>query len=155
MKSLSKSSKSSSVTPLIYNEIGDFFRSRFGMLAGWAHTILFAAELHDFKKIMSGEEKIHNEEVLEKFKQEVEAAEKNAIVAKIEEIAVKEEPREEELKVATKNSKKRKRAATVKSEPKESLAEVKVEEVGPVKAEEEAFVSAADRVKQRKRHKPN
>jgi len=33
----------------IYDEIGDFFKRRFGDKCGWAHTILFAAELTAFK----------------------------------------------------------------------------------------------------------
>jgi hypothetical protein len=38
------------LNPTVYTEVGDFFRDRFGPLAGWAHSILFAAELTSFKK---------------------------------------------------------------------------------------------------------
>jgi len=34
----------------VYAQIRSFFSSTFGELAGWAHTILFAAELSPFKK---------------------------------------------------------------------------------------------------------
>lgn len=33
----------------VYVEIGDFFRKLFGPYTGWAHTLLFAAELSFFK----------------------------------------------------------------------------------------------------------
>jgi len=36
----------------IYTEVGDFFREKFGDLAGWAHSILFAAELSSFRKAL-------------------------------------------------------------------------------------------------------
>ena len=31
-----------SLTPKIYNRVGELFRGRFGMHAGWAHSLLFA-----------------------------------------------------------------------------------------------------------------
>ncbi|OQV25764.1 N-glycosylase/DNA lyase [Hypsibius exemplaris] len=39
-----------SVTPRVYNEIGEFYRARFGPMAGWAHSVLFTAHLARFKK---------------------------------------------------------------------------------------------------------
>jgi N-glycosylase/DNA lyase len=41
--------KSKTLTAKNYNDIGDFFRERFGPFAGWAHTVLFAADLPQFK----------------------------------------------------------------------------------------------------------
>lgn len=38
-----------SLTPSVYNGIGDFFRGKFGSHAGWAHNLLFAADLPAFK----------------------------------------------------------------------------------------------------------
>lgn len=38
-----------SLTPTIYTRVGDLFRERFGDRAGWAHSLLFAAELPGFK----------------------------------------------------------------------------------------------------------
>jgi hypothetical protein len=35
--------KCASVTPAIYDRVGDLFRDRFGAHAGWAHSLLFAA----------------------------------------------------------------------------------------------------------------
>lgn len=42
--------QSKSLTPKIYKEVGDTFRQRFGPKAGWAHSVLFAAELPEFRK---------------------------------------------------------------------------------------------------------
>lgn len=36
------------LTPRAYAEVGDFFRGRFGGWAGWAHSVLFVAELPAF-----------------------------------------------------------------------------------------------------------
>jgi N-glycosylase/DNA lyase len=37
------------LTPIVYSAVGDVFRSRFGCKAGWAHSVLFAAELPEFR----------------------------------------------------------------------------------------------------------
>ena len=41
-----KSAKS--LTPTVYQRVGDLFRRAFGPYAGWAHSVLFAAELSAF-----------------------------------------------------------------------------------------------------------
>ncbi|XP_071455374.1 N-glycosylase/DNA lyase [Hetaerina americana] len=41
--------KYKTVTPAVYDEIGGHFRKLYGDLAGWAHTILFCADLKMFK----------------------------------------------------------------------------------------------------------
>jgi 3-methyladenine DNA glycosylase/8-oxoguanine DNA glycosylase len=38
-----------SITPAIYEEVGEVFRKRFPCKAGWAHSVLFAAELPEFR----------------------------------------------------------------------------------------------------------
>lgn len=38
-----------SLTEKVYRQVGDFFRARFGVYAGWAHNVLFAAELPAFR----------------------------------------------------------------------------------------------------------
>jgi len=38
-----------SLTPRLYERVGSLFRDRFGSHAGWAHSVLFAAELPPFK----------------------------------------------------------------------------------------------------------
>lgn len=42
-----------SITPSVYTGIGDFFRSRFGEYAGWAHNLLFAADLPVYRDRLS------------------------------------------------------------------------------------------------------
>ena len=39
-----------SLTPTVYESVGDVFRARFGAAAGWAHSVLFAAELSEFRQ---------------------------------------------------------------------------------------------------------
>ncbi|CAK1541739.1 unnamed protein product [Leptosia nina] len=39
-----------SVTEKVYSEIGDHFRSLYGDMAGWAHTVLFCADLKKFQQ---------------------------------------------------------------------------------------------------------
>lgn len=39
-----------SLTPTIYEQVGNIFRDKFGDKAGWAHSVLFAAELPEFKR---------------------------------------------------------------------------------------------------------
>ena len=41
-----------SLTPTIYENVGDIFRSKFGEKAGWAHSVLFAAELPEFRSLL-------------------------------------------------------------------------------------------------------
>ncbi|KAJ1403227.1 hypothetical protein B484DRAFT_300671, partial [Ochromonadaceae sp. CCMP2298] len=36
--------------PSVYEAVGDVFRDRFGVHAGWAHSVLFAAELGSFRE---------------------------------------------------------------------------------------------------------
>ena len=37
------------VTPAVYDMIGEFYRERFGPKAGWAHSVLFTAHLAKFR----------------------------------------------------------------------------------------------------------
>ncbi|KAL1512857.1 hypothetical protein ABEB36_002370 [Hypothenemus hampei] len=53
-----KLAKQKTVTEKIYNEIGDYFRTLYGPLAGWAHTVLFCADLKKFQENQS-EKKSH------------------------------------------------------------------------------------------------
>ena len=42
--------KTKSLTPVVYERVGDLFRQRFGSHAGWAHSVLFAGELPEFRR---------------------------------------------------------------------------------------------------------
>ena len=44
-----------SITPSVYEAVGDEFRSRFKPAAGWAHSVLFAAELPEFRSLLPAE----------------------------------------------------------------------------------------------------
>ncbi|XP_076352045.1 N-glycosylase/DNA lyase-like [Tachypleus tridentatus] len=39
-----------SLTDKVYSQVGNFFRERFGDYAGWAHSVLFSADLKKFKE---------------------------------------------------------------------------------------------------------
>ena len=41
-----------SITPTIYKQVGDLFRTRFPSYAGWAHSLLFVAELPSFRDVL-------------------------------------------------------------------------------------------------------
>lgn len=41
-----------SLTPTIYRQIGDLFRTRFPNKSGWAHSLLFVAELPSFRPVL-------------------------------------------------------------------------------------------------------
>ena len=41
-----------SITPTIYRRVGDLFRDRFANYPGWAHSLLFVAELPSFRDIL-------------------------------------------------------------------------------------------------------
>ena len=45
--------KTKSLTDKTYQLIGDVFREKFGEYAGWAHSVLFAADLKDLQAIVS------------------------------------------------------------------------------------------------------
>jgi len=45
----SLTSKTKSLTPTLYEAIGDVFRDKFGPRAGWAHSVLFAAGCLDIE----------------------------------------------------------------------------------------------------------
>ncbi|KAI5727547.1 hypothetical protein M8J77_003628 [Diaphorina citri] len=50
-------STSKTLTPAVYNQIRAFFADKFGKYAGWAHSILFCADLKKFQA-KPGEEKV-------------------------------------------------------------------------------------------------
>lgn len=61
-----------SMTPTVYAHIGNLFRSRFSTYTGWAHSVLFVAELPSFRDALPVEMVKRMEEwrVQEKVKQE-------------------------------------------------------------------------------------
>ncbi|XP_076436312.1 N-glycosylase/DNA lyase-like [Babylonia areolata] len=59
---LPKLSSAKSVTDKLYQEIGDHFRSLWGPYAGWAHSVLFTAELRHMQSKKSSPEKAQKKE---------------------------------------------------------------------------------------------
>ena len=68
--------KIKSLTPTTYKQVGDVFRKRFPSKAGWAHSLLFVAELPSFRPVLPAhlvqemddfakEEKMRKQEVKE------------------------------------------------------------------------------------------
>jgi N-glycosylase/DNA lyase len=60
-----------SLTPTIYDEIGDIFRNLFQYHSGWAHSVLFAAELPFHRKLLPQEIQLQmkeHDEVQKKLK---------------------------------------------------------------------------------------
>lgn len=56
-----------SLTPTIYRQIGDLFRSRFPSRSGWAHSLLFVAELPSFRQALRVELVDEMDQVRSKF----------------------------------------------------------------------------------------
>ncbi|CAM9361973.1 unnamed protein product [Pylaiella littoralis] len=73
-----------SLTPTVYARVGDLFRDRFGERAGWAHSLLFAAELPGFKAMLPPE----MQQEMDEFKREEREAKAES---KAEKARVKEE----------------------------------------------------------------
>jgi N-glycosylase/DNA lyase len=44
-----------SLTPTTYKQVGDVFQARFANKAGWAHSLLFVAELPSFRPVLPKE----------------------------------------------------------------------------------------------------
>eukprot|EP00903_Cladosiphon_okamuranus_P011070 g10450.t2 len=83
-----------SLTPTVYARVGDLFRKRFGDHAGWAHSLLFAAELPGFKAMLS----LEMQKEMDEFKRQ----ERDA---KAESKAEKARAKEERSSTSTKSAK--------------------------------------------------
>lgn len=59
-------SQCKSLTPTVYERVGSLFRERYGAHCGWAHSLLFAAELPQFRSRLPAE----LQEEMEAFKAE-------------------------------------------------------------------------------------
>ncbi|XP_018911415.2 N-glycosylase/DNA lyase [Bemisia tabaci] len=68
--------KCKTVTDKVYNEIGEYFRSLYGVYAGWAHTILFCADLRKFQDVPTNKE--HTIESIKETKKAAAMKRKNA-----------------------------------------------------------------------------
>ncbi|AOW01620.1 YALI0B12870p [Yarrowia lipolytica CLIB122] len=85
------------MTPKAYAQVQEFFREKWGPYAGWAHCVLFAAQLSDFKDPKWEEKMKAKKEALEGL-EGVKLEESVKIQVKIEGNGVKLEEMVEELK---------------------------------------------------------
>jgi N-glycosylase/DNA lyase len=74
--------KHKSLTKATYDAVGDHFRQLWGKEAGWAHSVLFAADLRAFSERLTTKLEVDVDEV--KIKQENEAILEAKLVAKQE-----------------------------------------------------------------------
>jgi len=58
-KSTSANKDNKAINAKLYEEIGEIFRDRFGTYAGWAHSVLFTAELRLFAEKLGSASKHH------------------------------------------------------------------------------------------------
>ena len=55
--------KTKTVTDRVYLEIGDHFRSLYGDYAGWAHSVLFSADLKHIQKSVENHNKLKEDRI--------------------------------------------------------------------------------------------
>jgi N-glycosylase/DNA lyase len=87
------------MTAATYVAVGDYFRKLWGKEAGWAHSVLFTADLRAFSERLVKKEEVKEEEVHVK----VEGGEEVVVEVEKKEVVkrkrVKKEPEEEEKMV--------------------------------------------------------
>ncbi|KAI6930344.1 hypothetical protein D0867_01515 [Hortaea werneckii] len=91
--------KHSSLTKQTYDAVGAKFRSLWGQEAGWAHSVLFTADLRAFSERLIAKKEEQKEDVEVKTEGGAEVEEDVTKVDKVLERGVKREPEEEEKKV--------------------------------------------------------
>lgn len=106
-----------SLTKATYDAVGNHFRELWGKEAGWAHSVLFAADLRAFSERLSTKTEVKEEEVVLKVEENGEHDEVSATTKVLTERLVKREHVEDETKIleiqeiATKRKVKRRRKA--------------------------------------------
>ena len=74
--------KHKSLTKATYDAVGDHFRSLWGKEAGWAHSVLFAADLKTFSERLTAKVEVDVEEI--KIKQEDRSLLESKVIVKRE-----------------------------------------------------------------------
>ncbi|KAF3162636.1 8-oxoguanine glycosylase ogg1 [Orbilia oligospora] len=120
--------KHRSLTPAVYEAVGDLFRELWGDAAGWAHSVLFTADLRTFSDRLENTKTTTITTVKSKTKVKVEVKEEEEEEDEDEKIELKdvkiEEVEEEEVKTIERRVRKRGANGEVKAE-----VVVKTEEV--------------------------
>ena len=110
-------SKHKSLTKATYDAVGDHFRELWGKEAGWAHSVLFTADLRAFSERLSTKTEVKDEEMVLKVEANGEADKVSATMAVFTEQQVKRELGEDDDKMleiqekTTKRKVKRRRIA--------------------------------------------
>ncbi|KAL2065109.1 hypothetical protein VTL71DRAFT_4249 [Oculimacula yallundae] len=103
--------KHKSLTKATYDAVGDHFRQLWGKEAGWAHSVLFAADLKTFSERLSTKVEVDVDEV--KVKKEDGSVVESKVVVKrelvIDEVKSELLDEKEEIKIETSRSKRAKR----------------------------------------------
>ena len=105
--------KAKTFSTSLYHPVGDFFRDLWGKEAGWAHSVLFTADLKTFSDRATKEEKITSKVKREEFVNKVIKEEE------VKEEEVKKVIKEEESELGVTASRKRQRASSLKAEEPE------------------------------------
>lgn len=106
-----------SLTKATYDAVGNHFRELWGKEAGWAHSVLFAADLRAFSERLSTKTEVKEGEVVLKVEENGKPGEVSATTKVLTERLVKREHVEDETKIleiqeiATKRKVKRRRKA--------------------------------------------
>lgn len=104
--------KNKTVTDKAYKEIGDFFREMYGDYAGWAHTVLFSADLKRFEDLKNTNSKEPKEKTVKSKGNESKTSNKKeskANESKANKSNVKADKNKRKIKPSTtKNAKKKK-----------------------------------------------
>lgn len=104
--------KHSSLTKATYDAVGNKFRSLWGKEAGWAHSVLFTADLKSFsERLVSKVEKIEEIDGVVKTEVKIETDDVDVPTS-----VVKKEVKVEEEEVVRGKSRKRKATTVLKSE---------------------------------------
>jgi hypothetical protein len=110
----------SSLTPKLMKIIGDFFRQRFGRFAGWAHSILFAADLSNLQFRLPAElqkPKETKEQKMSRLQKEKDVKDNAAKARTQKEGKRKEISKEKAVKEQRKNIKRKPGETTETTEP--------------------------------------
>lgn len=91
--------KNSSLTAAMYTNVGNHFRKLWGKEAGWAHSVLFTADLKAFSERVVAKVEIKEEEVVIKKEENELVIEDVTVKETIKRKRVKKEPVEEERQI--------------------------------------------------------
>jgi len=94
--------KHSSLTAATYAAIGNLFRKLWGKEAGWAHSVLFTADLKAFSDRVVPKVEVKEEEVMIKKEEEDIFLDKTVKKEIVKRKRIKKEPEEEQLVVTVK-----------------------------------------------------